>query len=70
MYMWSCFFNDLVFYHFIIGSGEDCCLHEVRQIHEDSHQQQDGQMGEQERVKVDALRLKEVMKKTNVHKCN
>lgn len=32
------------------GSGEDRCLHEVRQIHEDTCEQQDGQVGKQEGV--------------------
>lgn len=46
----------MTWYKYIIpGSGEDCCLHEVRQIHEDSRQQQDGQVGKQERVKDDAF---------------
>lgn len=42
---------DRIFiYCVIVGSGEDRCLHEVRQIHEDPRQQQDGQMGKPERV--------------------
>lgn len=59
MCMWSCFLhvNSIMqltvtgYKCIILGSGEDCCLHEVRQIHEDSCQQQDGQVGTQERVK-------------------
>lgn len=39
------------------GSGEDCSLHEVRQIHEDTCEQQDGQVGKQEGV--EDLHLKE-----------
>lgn len=40
----------------IAGSGEDCCLHEVKR--EVSSQQQDGQMGIQERVMLLCLREK------------
>lgn len=36
----------------ISGSGKNCCLHEVRPIHQDSCQQQDGPMGKQKRVTV------------------
>lgn len=35
----------------VLGSGEDRCLHEVRQIHEDARQQQDGPMGKQEGIR-------------------
>lgn len=34
------------------GSGQNCCLHEVGPIHQDSCQQQNGQMGKQKRVTV------------------
>lgn len=44
-------------YHITTGSGEGCCIHEVQQIHEDSRQQQDGQMGKQERVTCSQVQL-------------
>lgn len=39
------FFNQMSSY-IIVGSGEDCCLHEVTKIHEGSDKQQDGPVGE------------------------
>lgn len=36
--------------HVPAGSGEGGCLHEVQPLPEDAHQQQDGQVGQQERV--------------------